>query len=73
VGKAMSEPEQLCADGLFTVAQATQFLGLSKTMLYQLMERGRLPYVRIGRSRRIPKRVLVQLAAAHLVGGGGTA
>lgn len=66
--KVMSEREHLCADGLLTVAEATQFIGLGKSMLYQLMERGRLPYVRIGRARRIPKRALVQLAAGNLVG-----
>jgi excisionase family DNA binding protein len=36
-------------------------------MVYQLMERGQLAFVRIGRSRRIPRQALVDLARRHQV------
>jgi excisionase family DNA binding protein len=57
----------LVADGLMTVLQAAKFLGLSRAKVYQLMDQGLLAYVKIGRSRRIPRRALVELAAQHLV------
>ncbi len=66
----MSEPygEELVADGLFTVAEAASFLRLSRSNLYVLMERGELAFVKLGRSRRIPRRALVELAAGGLRG-----
>jgi excisionase family DNA binding protein len=42
-------------------------VGLSKSMVYLLMERGELAYVKLGKSRRIPAKALVELAARHLV------
>jgi len=59
----------LMADGLLTVEEAAEFLGVSRSMLYSLMERGRLVYAKIGRCRRIPKVALVQLANSSLRGG----
>ena len=35
---------------------------------YTLMDRGKLHFVKIGRSRRIPKRAVVELAARGLAG-----
>ena len=60
---------ELVADGLMTVSEAAGFLHLSRSSVYQLMDRGELPFVKLGRSRRIPRRALVELAAAHLEGG----
>ena len=59
---------EFVSDGLLTVADAAAFLNLSRTTLYGLMERGALPYVKIGRSRRVPRRALVELAGANLKG-----
>jgi excisionase family DNA binding protein len=61
-------PAELVSDGLVTVPEAAAFLRLSRSTLYALMERGDLPYVRIGAARRIPKRALVALASSHLTG-----
>jgi len=60
-------PEDLVADGLVTVKEAEEFLGIRRSKLYELMERGELPYVKIGSARRIPKRALIALATKHLV------
>ncbi|MBL8798911.1 MAG: helix-turn-helix domain-containing protein [Planctomycetia bacterium] len=60
-------PVELLQDGLEKVPEAARFLCLSRSKVYQLMDRGELPYVQLGRSRRIPRRALVQLAASHLV------
>ena len=59
----------LVEDGLVTVSEAAAFLRLSRSNLYLLMERGELPFVKLGRSRRIPKRALIELAARGLRGG----
>jgi excisionase family DNA binding protein len=61
--------DDLVADGLLTVAEATSFLSVSRSTLYGLMDQGRLAWVKIGRARRVPKRALVALASANLRGG----
>ncbi len=59
----------LVEDGLLTVREAAAFLRLSRSNLYALMERGELPFVKLGRSRRIPRRAVIALAAGWLRGG----
>ncbi len=59
----------LVQDGLMRISDAAAFTGLSRSTLYEMMEQGELVYVKIGRARRIPRRALVELAAAHLKGG----
>ncbi len=65
---AYNATETLVGDGLLTVSEATAFLRLSRSTLYTLMDAGELAYVRIGRSRRIPRRALIDLAAVSLRG-----
>lgn len=59
--------EELVSDGLCTVKEAVEFWGVKKSLVYSLMERGEIPYVRIGRRRLIPRRFLIQFAAENLV------
>ena len=59
----------LVEDGLLKVSEAATFLRLSRSTLYTLMDQGELPFVKLGRSRRIPKRALIELAARELRGG----
>jgi excisionase family DNA binding protein len=61
--------EFLLAEGLISVSEAAEFLGVSRSMVYVLMEDGQLPYVKIGRARRIPRRALLAFAAERLRGG----
>ena len=66
----MTGPDQahaLVADGLETPKSAAAFLKVSVAQIYRLMAVGELPFTKIGRSRRIPRRALVELAARHLV------
>jgi excisionase family DNA binding protein len=65
----MSEIEDLLVDGLATVAEAAEFLSLGRSTLYELMDKGELRYIKIGGSRRIPRRALIELAKAHVQGG----
>lgn len=61
--------QELFEEGLVSVKEAAQFLALSRSTLYELMERGALIYTKLGRARRIPKRALIQLAHANQSGG----
>lgn len=67
--------EDLAADGMLGIKDAVKFSGLSKTMLYRYMDRGELPYSKMGPGSRrlIPKRALVTLMAEHMVIGDGWA
>ena len=60
---------ELVADGLMTVKECAEFLHLSRSSVYELMNSGDLCYAKLGRSRRIPRRAVVELAACELRGG----
>lgn len=64
----MTRREELVQDGLLSVKEAIQFSGVKMTLLYALMGRGELPFVKIGDRRLIPRRALVELAAKSLRG-----
>ena len=53
-------------DGLDRVEEAGRFPKISRSRTYELMDAGELPFVKIGRSRRIPHRALVEFAARSL-------
>jgi excisionase family DNA binding protein len=55
-------------DGLLTVTNAAKLLSLSRATLYQLMDSGQLPYVKIGGSRRIKKAEVLALIGRCEVG-----
>lgn len=39
--------------GLRTVRSVAEFLAVSRSKIYQLMDAGELPYIKLGKSRRI--------------------
>jgi excisionase family DNA binding protein len=47
----MSDAKQ--RDGLTTVRKAADYLGLSRAAVYRLMDRGDLPYAKLGYARRV--------------------
>jgi excisionase family DNA binding protein len=59
--------QAVIADGAMSIRKAVQFTGFSRSFLYEMMEDGRLPYIKIGRARRIPKRALLDLLQQALV------
>lgn len=61
-------PRPACAR-LITVCAAARMLSLSRSTLYNLMDRGELAYVRIGRARRIPPAEIDRLIRDALIGG----
>lgn len=66
----MSETElrDLVADGLMTVLEASRFLSVSRATLYVMMDEGKLFHVKLGRSRRIPRKAVMNLAIANVQG-----
>ena len=61
--------EDLVAEGLLTIVETAAFLSISRSKLYELMDNGELQFVKLGRSRRVPRRAVVELAARGLRGG----
>ena len=53
--------------GLVRIGEASVYLALSRSTIYGMMDAGQLPYVKLGRSRRIPRQALIELARGHLV------
>jgi excisionase family DNA binding protein len=62
-----STGHDLVAEGLQRISETARFLGISRSLVYRLINSGVLPTVRIGRSRRIPIRAVHELAASNLV------
>jgi len=57
-------------DGVMTIDDACKFLSVSRDYLYRLMKSGQLPWVSLGKYRRIPRRAVMQLLADGLVSKG---
>jgi excisionase family DNA binding protein len=58
------------SDGLMDIREVAKFLSVGRSTVYVLMDEGRLPFAKIGRARRIPRRAVIDYAAAQLRGGG---
>ena len=58
---------ELLNDGLERVTDAARFLGVSRTQIYKMIDDGVLPYVTIGKTRKIPIRAVRDLAVNRLV------
>jgi excisionase family DNA binding protein len=59
----------IVADGLMTVPEAAKFLRISRSKLYETMDKGELAYVKLGKPRRIPRRAVIDLVSRQLRGG----
>jgi excisionase family DNA binding protein len=46
---------------VYTVAEAGELLGISRAFAYELVARGELPVIRLGRRRLVPKVALLAL------------
>ena len=74
VGLAEKSPQKtdvrtIVADGLMTISEAVEFLAVSRSKLYEMMDKGELAYVKLGRCRRIRRRELTDLVSRELRGG----
>ena len=57
----------LFADGCLGVAEAAEFLGVSRSMVYELMDAGQIDHTSLGTRRLIPRRSLTALLANRAV------
>lgn len=55
----------LLDEALLSVKEAMTLLNIGRTLMYELMERGQLPYTRIGGRRRIPRALLNEFVAKN--------
>jgi len=51
---------------LLTIPEAAQRLGMGRSFVYQLVMRGMIPSIKLGRARRIPAAALEEFVAARL-------
>lgn len=59
----------LVEEGAVTIPEAMRITGFGRTFLYEAMAKGELPYIKIGASRRIPRRALsLWLARGLMIG-----
>lgn len=58
--------EELVSDGLMRIGETLALLGVGRSMLEQLVARGALPVVRLGRARRFPRRAVIRFMASRL-------
>jgi len=58
------QPDELPKTGLVTVAEASQYLALSKCRIYEMSSLGTLPSVKIGKSKRFRLTDLEQFVAS---------
>lgn len=60
---------ELVNDGFADVEAVAAFLAVSRRTVYALMEGGALPYIKVGRCRRVPWAAVRRFAAERLTGG----
>jgi excisionase family DNA binding protein len=59
---------KVVADGFASTREASEFLSVSRSKLYALMDSGDLQFAKFGKSRRVPWQSLRAFAARCLVG-----
>jgi excisionase family DNA binding protein len=52
--------------GFCSIIEAAKFLGISRASVYVLLDKGELASARFGRSRRIPRKGLIEYAERSL-------
>jgi excisionase family DNA binding protein len=54
-------------DGCLTILEACEFSGLGRSFIYSEMDKGKLPYVKLGKRRLIPRKALQRYLESGLV------
>jgi excisionase family DNA binding protein len=63
-GVTERKPSEL---GLARVVAVGAYLGISRSKVYALMDDGSLPYVKLGKSRRVPWEAVLRLVEANTI------
>jgi len=66
----MDDANDRLDSGLQPVNKVARFLSLSRSKVYALMEAGQLPYVKLGKSRRVRWADVLKLVEQNTIGGG---
>jgi excisionase family DNA binding protein len=61
-------PQDDLHGGLQPVTKVAEFLSLSRSKVYDLMDSGHLPYVKLGKSRRVRWADVLRLVERHTFG-----
>src|SRR5262249_54769110 len=59
--------QEIVSDGLQSVSATARFLGVSRSLVYKLIHQGDLPSVKLGSSRRVPIKAVLDLASERLI------
>jgi excisionase family DNA binding protein len=62
VSAAAAESGDVLDAGFMSVPECADFLRVSRSKIYLMMGQGKLPFAKFGKSRRVPRRALMQLA-----------
>jgi excisionase family DNA binding protein len=62
----MDRRESLAGAGFMEVMEAAEFLSLSRSKIYELMDAEELAFARFGRARRISRQSLLEYAQRQL-------
>jgi excisionase family DNA binding protein len=65
--KMSASTQNMTENGLRPVQEVARFLAISRSKVYQLMESGSLPYVKLGKSRRVRWPDVIKLVEQHTI------
>jgi excisionase family DNA binding protein len=51
---------------LLTIPEVAQRLGMGRTFVYELIMKGEIPSIKLGRARRVPARALEEFVACRM-------
>jgi excisionase family DNA binding protein len=64
----IDQRQPIADEGFADVAEAAEFLSMSRSTVYKLMDAGQLAYAKFGKSRRIPRRALREFGERSMIG-----
>ena len=69
----LTPDEEVCSLGAMSVEAAAEFTHICRSDLYVAMDSGKLPFLKIGKSRKIPRLPLIRFLAEHVASAGTAA
>ncbi len=59
--------DEVLSEGLMKISEAAKLMSLGRTKISEMCNDGELPFVRIGKGRRIPRRSVMNYLKANLI------
>jgi len=66
--RSLEKPMEAAEGRLCPVADVARYLSLSRSKVYAMMEAGELPYVKLGKSRRVRWANVLQVIEENTIG-----